>query len=121
MRAVVVTSCWRSCLRVAAVGALAAGVAACSADTTRFSDPNSNPFAYNGNPFASPSVPAEVTGSMQTAPASQISAQSLPPPAASHPVSVAATGVSGGGPGIGAGPGNAPGNAPGMGSYNPAP
>src|SRR5215467_15766553 len=98
MRAVVVTSCRRSCLRVAAVGALAAGVAACSADTSRFSDPNSNPFAYNGNPFAShPNVPAEITGSLQTAPASQqlsqpvsqISAQSLPPPGAIPSATVA--------------------------------
>src|SRR5262252_649726 len=121
MRAVVVTSCWRSCLRVAAVGALAAGVAACSADTSRFSDPNSNPFAYNGNPFAShPNVPAEITGSLQTAPASQqlsqpagqpvsqISAQPLPPPGAIPSATVASPGVSGGGPSLG------------MGSYNPA-
>src|SRR5215470_6698545 len=98
MRAVVVSSCWRSCVRAAAVGALAAGVAACSADTTRFSDPNSNPFAYNGNPFAShPGVPAELTGSLQTAPAgqpaSQIAAQPLPPPAGSAPAGVASTGV----------------------------
>src|SRR5215467_5042630 len=121
MRAVVVTSCWRSCLRVAAVGALAAGVAACSADTSRFSDPNSNPFAYNGNPFAShPNVPAEITGSLQTAlasqqlsqpagqPVSQISAQPLPPPGAIPSATVASAGVSGGGPSLG------------MGSYNPA-
>ncbi|HYW60246.1 MAG TPA: M23 family metallopeptidase, partial [Xanthobacteraceae bacterium] len=103
------------------MGALAAGVAACSADTSRFSDPNSNPFAYNGNPFAShPNVPAEITGSLQTAPASQqlsqpagqpvsqISAQPLPPPGAIPSATVASAGVSGGGPSLG------------MGSYNPA-
>src|SRR5262249_27848399 len=119
MRAVVISSCWRSCSRAAAVAVLAAGFAGCSADTTRFDSPNANPFASHS---AAPA--AEVTGSVQTPPSSQISSQSLPPPNASPPTTAAAAGVPGGGPGCAPSapvPGPAPSAAPGMGSYNPAP
>src|SRR5215469_18543136 len=106
MRAVAIYSCWRSWSRVAVLGALAAGIAGCSADTTRFSDPNSNPFAASHGP-------AEYTGSVRGTsavssgvPTAQIAAQSLPPPPiASRPATVGATsasaGVSGGGQGLG--------------------
>jgi murein DD-endopeptidase MepM/ murein hydrolase activator NlpD len=102
MRAVIILSCWRSWFRLAVLGLLAAGFAGCSADTTRFGNPNANPYASRT------SAPAEVTGSVQAAPTSAVSVQALPPPPApSRPAAVATTGVSGGGQGLG--------------SYNPAP
>jgi murein DD-endopeptidase MepM/ murein hydrolase activator NlpD len=101
MRAVVNVSCWRSWSRVAVLGALATGFAGCSAETSRFGNPNASPYASRT------SAPAEVTGSVQSAPVSHVSTQALPPPpAASRPMTVASAGVSGGGQG--------------MGSYNPA-
>jgi murein DD-endopeptidase MepM/ murein hydrolase activator NlpD len=101
MRAVVRFS-GRPGSRLAMLGALAVGLAGCSADTTRFGNPNANPFASRS------SAPSEMTGSVQPAPTSRISAQSLPPPPnASRPASVASVGVSGGGNG--------------MGSYTPSP
>jgi murein DD-endopeptidase MepM/ murein hydrolase activator NlpD len=94
MRALVVTS-WRLCSRGAFVGVAAAGIAACSADTTRFGNPNASPYASHS------SAPAEYTGAtstVQSAPVGQISAQPLPPP-----------------------PGHGAMAAAGMGSYNPGP
>jgi len=73
------------------MGILAAGLAGCSSETTRFSDTS---FA---NPFASKktAAPAEVTGSVP-AQAGHITAQPLPPPPnASRPATIAATSVSG--------------------------
>jgi len=81
--------------RFAVMGVLAVAFTGCSSDTSRFSSPNANPFASRS------SGPAEVTGTVQSAPTSQISSQSLPPPNASRPNTVAATGVSGGGQGFG--------------------
>src|SRR5579883_2988571 len=82
--------------RLALLGALAVGVAGCSADTTRFGNPNANPWA------SSSSRPSEVTGTVQPAPAARISSQPLPPPPnASRPSTVASVGVSGGGGGFG--------------------
>jgi murein DD-endopeptidase MepM/ murein hydrolase activator NlpD len=95
MRAVVKTT-GRPWSRLAMLGALAVGVAGCSSDTTRFGNPNSNPFASR-----SP-APSEVTGSVHAAPTSRIAAQPLPPPPSTNrPTSVAAVGVSGGGGGMG--------------------
>jgi murein DD-endopeptidase MepM/ murein hydrolase activator NlpD len=82
--------------RFAVMGVLAVGFTGCSADTSRFNSPNSNPFASRS------SAPAETTGSVQPAPTSQISSQPLPPPpTASRPATVASAGVSGGGQGFG--------------------
>jgi len=113
MRAVAIHSHWRSWSRVAVLGALVVGIAGCSADTTRFSDPNSNPFAASRGP-------AEYTGTLRGAPAgapngvptSPIAAQPLPPPpAASRPATVGASGPYGG----------VSGGGEGMGSYTPLP
>ena len=72
------------------MGILAAGLAGCSSETTRFSD-TSFP-----NPFASRKT-AEVTGSVPSQ-AGHITAQPLPPPpSASRPATIAATGVYGDG------------------------
>src|ERR1051325_9443445 len=87
--------------RLAVMGVLAVGFTGCSADTSRFNNPNANPFASRN------SAPAEYTGSMQSAPTSQITSQSLPPPTASRPATVASSGDAGGGQGFG--------------SYTPAP
>src|SRR5215468_5705047 len=91
--------------RLAVMGVLAVGFTGCSADTSRFNSPNANPFASRS------SAPAETTGTVQAAPTSQISSQPLPPPpTASRPNTVAASGVSGGGQGFGSyGPPPAPG------------
>jgi murein DD-endopeptidase MepM/ murein hydrolase activator NlpD len=75
--------------RVAAFALIAAGVAGCSADTTRFSD---NPFS---SPTASRSSPTDVTGSV---PSGRVDAQPLPAP--SRPASPSSTGVASGGGGI---------------------
>jgi murein DD-endopeptidase MepM/ murein hydrolase activator NlpD len=102
MRSVVTFSSRRPWSRLAVFGIVAAGVAGCSADTSRFGNPNANPYASRS------SAPAEVTGSAQAAPSHQIVSQPLPPPpAASRPTTVASAGVSGGGQGLG--------------SYNPSP
>jgi murein DD-endopeptidase MepM/ murein hydrolase activator NlpD len=81
--------------RLALLGAVAVGIAGCSADTARFGNPNTNPWASNSAP------PSEVTGTVQAAPAAHISSQSLPPPNTSRPSTVASVGVSGGGGGLG--------------------
>jgi murein DD-endopeptidase MepM/ murein hydrolase activator NlpD len=81
--------------RLAVMGVLAVWFTGCSADTSRFNSPNSNPFASRS------SVPSEYTGSVQPAPTSQISSQPLPPPTPSRPATVASSGVSGGGQGFG--------------------
>ena len=111
MRAVAIHSRWRSWSRVAVLGAIAAGIAGCSAETTRFSDPNSNPFAASHGP-------AEYTGSVRGTstvssgvPTAQIAAQSLPPPIASRPATIGATSA----------PGGISGGGEGMGSYTPVP
>src|SRR5262245_4486389 len=96
MRSVIALPSRRPLSRLAVMGFLAVGFAGCSADTSRFSSPIGNPFASKS------SAPAEATGAVQPAPTSQISSQSLPPPPnASRPATVAATGVSGGGSGFG--------------------
>ena len=96
MRAVVVFSSWRPWSRLIVVGAFAGGLAACSSDTSRFGNPNGNPFE------ARASGPGETTGSVQAAPISRVSSQPLPPPpSASRPTTVASIGVSGGGQGLG--------------------
>jgi murein DD-endopeptidase MepM/ murein hydrolase activator NlpD len=101
MRAVVNIACGRSWSRVALLGALAAGVAGCSPEASRFGNPGASPYASRK------AAPAEVTGSVHAAPTNQISSQPLaPPPSTSAPATVASTGVSGGGQG--------------MASYNPA-
>src|ERR1700685_4521642 len=83
------------------LAALSVGVAGCSADTSRFGNPNSSPYASSSAP------PAETTGSVQAAPTRHIAAQTLPPPPNTpRPATVASVGVSGGGGG--------------MGSYNPS-
>jgi len=95
--------------RLAMLGALAVGVAGCSADTGRFDNPNSNPFASR----ASAPAPSEMTGSVQPAPTSRIAAQPLPPPPnATRPASVASVGVSGGGAGMGSYTPSSPAPAP---------
>ncbi len=102
MRAVVHSFCSRSWSRAAVIGMVAAGLAGCSAESTRFSQ---GPYA---NPYASKqaAAPNEVTGSVG-ATNNRITAQPLPPPpTANRPETIAATGVSGGGQG--------------MGSFNPA-
>ena len=81
--------------RFAVMGVLAVAFTGCSADTSRFNSPNANPFASRS------SAPAETTGSVQPAPTSQITSQSLPPPTVSRPATVASSGVSGGGQGFG--------------------
>jgi murein DD-endopeptidase MepM/ murein hydrolase activator NlpD len=96
----VVQFCSRRPVRFALVGVLVAGFAGCSSDTSRFGNPNTNPYASR------PTAPGEATGSVQAAPTNHIASQPLPPPTASRPATVAATGVAGGGQG--------------MGSYNPA-
>jgi murein DD-endopeptidase MepM/ murein hydrolase activator NlpD len=112
MRAVAIHSHRRPWCRVAVLGALVVGIAGCSADTTRFSDPGSNPFAASRGP-------AEYTGSVRGTsavssgvPAGQIAAQSLPPPpVASRPATVGASSA----------PGGVSGGGEGMGSYTPVP
>ena len=100
MRAVV-DFAGRRWLRPALLGALAVGIAGCSADTTRFGNPNASPYASSSAP------PSEVTGTVQPAPTAHISSQPLPPPPnTSRPATVATVGVTGGGNG--------------MGSYNPS-
>jgi murein DD-endopeptidase MepM/ murein hydrolase activator NlpD len=74
MRAVADRSCWRSWFRVVVPAALAAAVAGCSADTTRFGYSNPGPFASRN------AAPGEYTGSVRGAPTSPIASQSLPPP-----------------------------------------
>lgn len=95
MRAVADRSCWRSWFRVVVPAALAAAVAGCSADTTRFGYSNPGPSASRN------AAPGEYTGSVRGAPTSPIASQSLPPPSASRPSSIASSGVSGGSPGFG--------------------
>ena len=95
MPAVADRSCWRSWFRVVMPAALAAAVAGCSADTTRFGYSNPGPSASRN------AAPGEYTGSVRGAPASPIASQSLPPPTASRPTSIASSGVSGGSAGFG--------------------
>jgi murein DD-endopeptidase MepM/ murein hydrolase activator NlpD len=107
MRSVIALPSRRPLSRIAAMGVLAVSFVGCSADTSRFNSPNANPFASRS------SERAEATGSVQSAPTSQISSQSLPPPNASRPGTVASTGVSGGGQGFGSyTPATAPAAAP---------
>jgi murein DD-endopeptidase MepM/ murein hydrolase activator NlpD len=95
MRAVVNIACGRSWSRVALLGALAAGVAGCSPEVSRFGNPGASPYASRK------AAPAEVTGSVHAAPTNQISSQPLaPPPSTSAPATIASTGVSGGGQGM---------------------
>ena len=96
MRAVVNIACGRSWPRVALLGVLAAGVAACSPEANRFGNPSASPYASRKT------ASADVTGSVHAAPSSQISSQPLAPP----PSTGASAGVSGGGQGTA--------------SYNPA-
>jgi murein DD-endopeptidase MepM/ murein hydrolase activator NlpD len=96
MRSVIAFSGRRPLSRLAVMGVLAVSFVGCSADTSRFNSPNANPFASRN------AAPVEATGSVRPAPTSQISSQPLPPPPnASPPATVAATGVSGGGQGFG--------------------
>ena len=68
--------------RAIVLTAIAIGTAGCSSETLRFND----------NPFSSQSAPSEVTGSVpaHTAPVARVESNSLPPPAASRPVTTAA-------------------------------
>jgi murein DD-endopeptidase MepM/ murein hydrolase activator NlpD len=117
MRSVIAFSRRRPLSRLAVMGVLAVSFVGCSADTSRFNSPNANPFASRS------SAPAEVTGSVRAAPTSQIASQPLPPPPnASRPATVAATGVSGGGQGFGSyTPPPAPAVAPIVANAPPAP
>ena len=96
MRAVVNIACGRSWPRVALLGVLAASVAGCSPEASRFSNPSASPYASRKT------ASADVTGSVHAGPSSQISSQPLAPP----PSTGASAGVSGGGQGTA--------------SYNPA-
>ena len=87
-----------SCFRPSIVAVIAFSVAGCSAETSRFEGPLSNPFAR--------STPAETTGSVRSShPSSRIEsrplpqANALPPP--NRPAQVASAGTSGGGRGLG--------------------
>jgi murein DD-endopeptidase MepM/ murein hydrolase activator NlpD len=93
MGSVIALSSRRSLSRLAVMSVLAVGFVGCSSDTSRFNSPNANPFASRSS--------AEVTGTVQAAPSSHIASQPLPPPTASRPATVAASGVSGGGQGFG--------------------
>jgi len=95
MPAVADRTCWRTSFRVVMLAALAAAVAGCSADTTRFGYSNPGPHASRN------AAPPEYTGSVRGAPTSSIASQPLPPPTASRPTSIASSGVSGGSPGFG--------------------
>jgi murein DD-endopeptidase MepM/ murein hydrolase activator NlpD len=77
------------------MGIVAAGLAACSSESTRFGDTSfSNPFASKKT-----AASAEVTGSVP-AQSGRISAQPLPPPPnASHPATIVASSASGRGQG----------------------
>lgn len=79
----------RSGPRMVAWAMIAIGAAGCSSESTRFND----------NPFSSKS---EVTGSIpqHAAPVARVESSALPPPAASRPSTVAATGTTGGGRGM---------------------
>ena len=90
MRAVVNIACGRSWPRVALLGVLAAGVAACSPEASRFGNPSASPYASRKT------ASADVTGSVHAAPNSQISSQPLAPP----PSTGASAGVSGSGQGM---------------------
>ena len=66
--------------RCAALLLISGGIAGCSTDVSRFSDPNANPFAYTNTT----TPPAEMTGSVTqapvgAAPAGQVTSQPLPP------------------------------------------
>ena len=97
---------------------VAAGLAGCSADSSRFGE---NAFS---NPFSSGSSRSEVTGSVpaaqaapvgrvETRPLQQSSMQPLPPPPGARPASYAPVGQAGGGRGIASyAPASAPPAAP---------
>jgi murein DD-endopeptidase MepM/ murein hydrolase activator NlpD len=105
MRRVVELSRLRGVARVACFGLVAAGIAGCSSESSRLGD------SAFSNPFASKNTrgSAEVTGSVQAAPVGRVetrplqynSTQSLPPPYASQPATVASSGQAGGGRGMG--------------------
>ncbi len=105
-----------SCFRLSTVAVIAISVAGCSADTSRFEAPFSNPFAR--------SAPAETTGSIQSHPVSRVESRPLPQPQRSNlppptrPANVASTGMSGGGRGLGS---YQPANADVTGSVAPPP
>ncbi len=87
--------------RAVCSGLLAAGLAGCSAESTRFGD---NPFS---NPYASPNRRGspEVTGSIRPAPVGRVEQRplqygTLPPPNASRPGTVSSSGQVGGGRGM---------------------
>jgi murein DD-endopeptidase MepM/ murein hydrolase activator NlpD len=81
--------CSRHLSRAFALAVMAAGVAACSSESTRF----------NSSPYASQQ---EATGSIQQqrAPQGSVQTSALPPPSGSAPATMPASGVSGGGRGM---------------------
>ncbi len=91
---------------------VAVSAAGCSSDTSRFEGPFSNPFASRQQ-----AAPAEVTGSISSAPRGQIQSQPLPAPGqtasamppATRPATIQGSGVAGGGRGMASyQPGSAP-------------
>lgn len=55
-------------VRLSIVALFASGAAACSSDTSRFNDPNTNPFSAQGSPTYTGSVASAPTGQVQRSP-----------------------------------------------------
>ena len=87
--------------RAAALALMTIGVAACSGESSRFSD---NPFGYRGNPETTASIPpaqAAPVGRVETRPLPAQNAQLAPPqPGASAPAASGGAGIAGGGRGM---------------------
>lgn len=76
MRNVLSTSGSGPLLRLSIVALVASGAAACSSDTSRFNDPNANPFSAQSAPSYTGSVAAAPTGAVQGSP---IASAPMPP------------------------------------------
>lgn len=87
-------------MRISFVALMAGGMAACSADSARFNDPNSNPFA--SSPTYTGSVAAAPTGAVQSAPMGAAPNSGVPLAPVGQPV------ASGGYPAPGAAPYGSP-------------
>lgn len=68
MRNLLSTSGSGPLVRLSIVALFASGAAACSSDTSRFNDPNGNPFSAQGSPAYTGSVAAAPTAQVQAAP-----------------------------------------------------